>query len=268
MYDAKSAYLCGMQVEFTFLGTGTSQGVPIIGCDCSVCNSTNAKDNRLRTSVWIRTPHASVVVDTGPDFRQQCLRAGVTSLDAVVFTHEHKDHVAGLDDIRPFNFRSGQDMPIYATIQVQKALQREFHYVFKASYPGVPRVTLHTIEKEPFEINGDAWLPLPVMHHQLPVLGFRVGNFAYVTDANQFTPLALERLHGVDVLVLNALRREPHLSHFTLDEALEWAERIGARKTYLTHISHQLGLHSAVQKELPEGVELAYDGLSGVTLGQ
>lgn len=268
MYDSNSAYLCGMEVEFTFLGTGTSQGVPIIGCDCEVCASADPKDQRLRSSMLVRTPRATVIIDTGPDFRQQCLRAGVKTLDAVVFTHEHKDHVAGLDDIRPFNFRSGRDMPVFASPRVEQALRREFHYVFDAVYPGVPKVSIESIGQDAFEIEGDTWWPLPVLHHRLPVLGFRVGGFAYVTDANELTPLTLKRLAGVDVLVLNALRREAHVSHFTLAEAMEWASRIGARRTYFTHISHQLGTHEAVSAELPSGVALAYDGLTGVTTGE
>lgn len=267
MYDFKSAYLSKMQVEFTFLGTGTSQGVPIIGCSCEVCSSVEKEDNRLRSSLLVRTLSSTVIIDSGPDFRQQCLREGLTSLDALVITHEHKDHVAGLDDIRPFNFKSGRDLPIYATQQVQRALKNEFHYVFQENpYPGVPRVHLETIEEDPFEIGGDTWWPLPVLHHELPVLGFRVGGLAYITDANQITPLAMERLVGVDVLVLNALRKESHLSHFTLAEGVELAQQIGARQTYFTHISHQMGRHSEVNPSLPPGIELAYDGLSGRTL--
>jgi phosphoribosyl 1,2-cyclic phosphate phosphodiesterase len=268
MYDLNSAYLCDMEVEFTFLGTGTSQGVPIIACECGVCSSSDARDQRLRSSVLVQVAGVSVVIDTGPDFRQQCLRAGVKALDAVVFTHEHKDHVAGLDDIRPFNFRSGRDMPIFATERVQEALQREFKYIFESTYPGVPKVSMHTIDTDEFDIGGVAWWPLLLHHHQLPVLGFRVGGFAYITDANQISEQALARLNGVDVLVLNALRREPHLSHFTLDEAVDWAKRIGARQTYFTHISHQLGHHADVERELPPGIGLAYDGLKGVAFGK
>jgi len=257
-----------MQVDFTFLGTGTSQGVPIIGCECAVCMSGDGRDKRLRSSILVRTERAQVIIDSGPDFRQQCLRIGLNHLDALVITHEHKDHVAGLDDIRPFNFRSGNDMPVYATEAVQEALKREFHYIFQSNpYPGVPRVILKSIHENSFLIREDEWWPLPVKHHKLPVLGFRVGGFAYVTDANYFSELALERLQGVDVLVLNALRREPHMSHFTLDEAIEWAQRIGARQTYFTHISHQLGEYQMVDSELPDGISLAYDGLSGQSFG-
>ena len=267
MYEMNRAYLCLMRVEFTFLGTGTSQGVPIIGCNCAVCRSADPRDQRLRSSLLVRAGGATVVIDTGPDFRQQCLRGGIQHVDAVVFTHEHKDHVAGLDDIRPFNFRSKKDMPVFATERVEQALRREFQYIFEANYPGVPKIELHRIEESPFAIGEATWWPLPVLHHQLPVLGFRIGGLAYITDANAFSERTIERLKGVDVLVLNALRRESHLSHFTLDEALHWAERIGARQTYFTHISHQLGHHEHVNAELPEGVSLAFDGLSGVTEG-
>ncbi len=246
----------------TFLGTGTSQGVPVIACKCSVCMSSNPKDSRLRTSVLIRSANQNIVIDSGPDFRQQMLRAGVDRLDGLVLTHEHKDHVAGLDDIRAFNFSSGVDMPVYSTLAVQEALKREFHYIFaNKTYPGVPRVTLHEISHDPFSIGDDLWTPLPVRHHKLPVLGFRLGDVAYITDANHLEEETWERLKGADVLVLNALRREPHLSHFTLEEALEIAAKVGARETYLTHISHQLGLHDGVQTELPPGIFLAYDGL-------
>ncbi len=268
MYEMYRAYLCVMQVEFTFLGTGTSQGVPIIGCDCPVCRSSDPRDQRLRSSLLVHTGDATVVIDTGPDFRQQCLRESVKSIDAVVFTHEHKDHVAGLDDIRPFNFRSKKDMPVFATERVEQALHREFQYIFEANYPGVPKVALNRIDEAPFTIGEATWWPLPVLHHRLPVLGFRVGGLGYITDANSFSDQALERLEGVDVLVLNALRRESHLSHFTLEEALEWAKRIGARQTYFTHISHQLGFHEEVSAELPPGVSLAFDGLSGMTEGR
>jgi phosphoribosyl 1,2-cyclic phosphate phosphodiesterase len=246
----------------TFLGTGTSQGVPVITCQCAVCSSVNPKDQRLRTSVLMRTDNQTIAIDSGPDFRQQMLRAGVNRLDGLVLTHEHKDHIAGLDDIRAFNFSSGLDMPVYSTAKVQEALRREFHYVFAAtSYPGVPRVGLHEINDQPFYIGDDLWTPLPVRHHQLPVLGFRLGSVAYITDANHLEHETWDRLQGVEVLVLNALRKEAHVSHFTLEEALEIAEKVGARETYLTHISHQLGVHDVVQAELPAGVFLAYDGL-------
>ena len=258
-----------MGVHLTFLGTGTSQGVPVIACECAVCASDDARDKRLRSSVLFEVDgdHAAegpkaFVVDTGPDFRQQMLRARVQSLDAVLFTHEHKDHVAGLDDVRAFNFRQKRDMDVYAAPQVQEALKREFHYVFaEAPYPGVPRVCLHNLDGGPLTISGVEVVPLPVLHFRLPVLGFRIGPIAYITDANAFAQETWERLEGVKILVLNALRKEKHISHFTLDEALEVIDRVKPEQAYLTHISHLLGRHRDVSLELPEGVYLGEDGL-------
>jgi len=251
-----------MEVQLTFLGSGTSQGVPVIACPCAVCQSSDPRDKRLRSSVLIEVKGRTVVIDTGPDFRQQMLREEVQKVDALVYTHEHKDHVAGMDDIRAFNFRQKRDMPVYATRAVQAALEREFHYVFAQNkYPGVPAVVLHEISEEPFEIDGVTWWPLPVKHRAMPVLGFRVGGVAYITDANAIDPLTWSRLEGVDILVLNALRRADHVSHFTLDQALAIARKVGARETYLTHISHQMGLHADVALELPPGVFLAQDRL-------
>ncbi|MGB1074656.1 MAG: MBL fold metallo-hydrolase [Flavobacteriales bacterium] len=251
-----------MEVQLTFLGSGTSQGVPVIACSCAVCQSVDTRDKRLRSSVLIEVDGRTFVIDTGPDFRQQMLREEVQEVDALVYTHEHKDHVAGMDDIRAFNFRQKKDMPVFATRSVQTALQREFHYVFAQNkYPGVPAVVLHEISEDPFEICGVTWWPLPVKHRAMPVLGFRVGDVAYITDANAIEPLTWSRLEGVDILVLNALRRADHVSHFTLDQALAIAQKVGARETYLTHISHQMGLHADVEKELPNGIFLACDGL-------
>jgi len=258
-----------MGVHLTFLGTGTSQGVPVIACDCEVCSSADPRDTRLRSSVLFEVdgedaPHGPrrFVVDTGPDFRQQMLANRVTGLDAVLFTHEHKDHVAGLDDIRAFNFRQKRDMDVYATARVQEALKREFKYVFEPHpYPGIPRVRLHEIDDRPFEVGGVHIVPLPVVHYRLPVLGFRIGKVAYITDAKAFAPETWGRLEGVEVLVINALRKESHLSHFTLDEALEVIERVGPKSAYLTHISHLLGKHRDVAIDLPRGVELGVDGL-------
>ena len=258
-----------MGVHLTLLGTGTSQGVPVIGCDCGVCSSTHAKDKRLRSSAMFEVDGTEapdgprrLVVDTGPDFRQQMLRADVKALDAVLFTHEHKDHVAGLDDIRAFNFRSKRDMDVYATPQVQEALKREFHYVFRPNpYPGVPRVRLHTLDASPLQIGGVEVIPLPVMHYKLPVLGFRIGPIAYITDANAFSQETWSRLEGVEVLVLNALRKESHISHFNLEEALEVISKVAPRQAYLTHISHLLGTQEAIEAELPHGVSLGWDGL-------
>ena len=247
----------------TFLGTGTSQGVPVIACNCKVCLSENKKDKRLRTSIMILFNGKNIVVDTGPDFRQQMLRENVQHLEAILFTHEHKDHIAGMDDIRAFNYRSKNDMPVYATEQVQIGLKREFHYVFSGvRYPGIPRVILNTINTHAFQLFGKTIQPIEVMHYKLPVLGFRIDNFTYITDANFIAPAEMDKIRGTEILVLTALRQETHISHFTLQEALDLIADIKPKKAYLTHISHLLGSHDEVSKMLPENVELAYDGLS------
>ena len=246
----------------TFLGTGTSQGVPVIGCSCEVCQSLDFRDQRLRTSIHIAVQGQSIVVDTGPDFRMQMLREGIKKLDAVLFTHEHKDHTAGLDDIRPFNFYQQADIPIFGRLAVLEQLQREYAYIFNdKKYPGVPQVACVEIDHNPFQINGIGITPIPVLHYKLPVFGFRIGDFSYITDANHIPEESLALLEGSEILVLNALQKEAHIAHFTLDQAIEQALRIGAKKTYFTHISHRLGKHAAVEKELPEGIFLAYDGL-------
>lgn len=251
-------------MKVTFLGTGTSQGVPVIMCQCEVCKSTDPRDNRLRTSVLIEGADGrKVVIDTGPDFRQQMLRLDPDRLDAVVFTHAHKDHIAGLDDVRPFNFFTKEDMPVYATLEVQEALKREFYYVFEAvKYPGIPRVDLHTISDQPFEVAGIPFLPVKLLHHNLPVLGFRIADFAYITDANYISDEELDKLKGLDILVINALRKDTHVSHFNLEQALEIIGYLKPNRAYLTHISHQLGLHAVEEAVLPAGVFMAYDGLS------
>jgi len=250
-------------VKVTFLGTGTSQGVPVIACRCSVCTSLDGKDKRLRSSVLVVTDDRTVVIDTGPDFRYQMLREKVMHLDAVVFTHEHKDHLAGLDDIRAFNFRDQRDMDVYATAEVQQAIVREFAYIFSSvRYPGIPRINLIEIQNKPFYIGVTEWLPVEVMHYKLPVMAFRIGDFSYITDAKTIEASEKLKLKGTEILVLNALQRESHISHLTLDEALELAAEVGAKETYLTHISHRLGRHEDIQKILPPGVFLAYDGLN------
>ncbi len=250
-------------MKVTFLGTGTSQGVPVIGCRCFVCRSLDYRDKRLRTSVLIHDGDFSVVVDTGPDFRQQMLRENISRLDAVLFTHGHKDHTAGLDDVRAFNFLQGMEIPVYGTSDVHELLRREYAYVFsKVYYPGIPRLNLVEIGADPFSIGPLKFIPLPVLHMKMPVMGFRVGDFAYITDANFIPDETHTRLQGLRVLVLNALQREPHVSHFNLEEASTAAARIRAGKTYLTHLSHRMGLHSETEKELDNGVVLAYDGLT------
>ncbi|KAA5537420.1 MBL fold metallo-hydrolase [Taibaiella lutea] len=246
----------------TFLGTGTSQGVPFIGCKCNVCTSPDTRDNRLRASIWVKTENTSIVIDTGPDFRYQMLRAQVPTLDAVVFTHGHKDHVAGLDDVRAFNYWQNSGIDLYADKYTEEVLRREFQYAFNGvQYPGIPVLNIIPITGEPFTIGDVTFQPIHVMHYKLPVYGFRIGNFSYITDANYIAPEEIEKLKGTEILVLNALRHEPHVSHFTLSEAIELAKEIGAAKTYFTHASHQLGLHATLEADLPAGMFMAYDGL-------
>tara|TARA_R110002050_G_scaffold230175_2_gene365725 strand:+ start:244 stop:1017 length:774 start_codon:yes stop_codon:yes gene_type:complete len=248
--------------EVVFLGTGTSQGVPVIGCNCDVCTSTNPKDKRLRTSALIKIKDQTFVIDTGPDFRQQMLREDVQNLDAVLFTHEHKDHIAGLDDIRAFNFKSKMDMPVYLSDRVLIGLKKEFHYIFSEyTYPGIPKIQLNLIDKVPFNVNGINIQPIEVMHYQLPVTAFRIGDFAYITDANFVSEKEMEKLVGVKFLVINALRQEQHISHFNLAEALAFIERIKPNKAYLTHISHLMGQHDEINSTLPSNVSIAHDGL-------
>lgn len=249
-------------MKITFLGTGTSQGVPVIACRCQVCNSADFRDNRLRSSILIEKGSTAVVIDSGPDFRQQMLRAQVNHIDGLLFTHEHKDHIAGMDDIRAYNYVHREKVNIYANLQVQEALHREFPYVFADfKYPGVPEINMHTIDESAFSIGEIEFLPVPVLHYRLPVLGFRIGDFTYITDANHITEQSMSLIRGSKIIVINALRREPHVSHFTLDEALEVIGKLGPEKAYLTHISHQLGMHEDVNAELPAHVQCAYDGL-------
>lgn len=229
-----------------------------------VCNSTDKRDNRLRCSVWIETPNISIVIDSGPDFRYQMLRAGVKKLDAVVFTHGHKDHIAGLDDIRPYNYFSQKAVSVYATEETQQALRREYSYIFSdIKYPGIPEIDLHTINAaDPFVIGGLEFTPIRTLHYKLEVLGFRIGPFTYITDANFIDDAELMKMKGCDTIVLNALRHEKHISHFTLAEAIEVSGKTDANYTYFTHISHQLGLHHEIEASLPPGMHLAYDGLT------
>ena len=249
-------------MKITFLGTGTSQGVPIIACPCAICKSTDSRDKRLRSSVWIEVDGRSFVIDTGPDFRQQMLREEVKNVDAIIFTHEHKDHTAGFDDIRAFNFVNQKKMDVYASENVQAAIRREFAYIFSDfKYPGIPEINLHLLENKSTLIHGVPVMPIHVMHYKLPVFGFRIGDFTYITDANFISDEEKEKIKGSKVLVLNALRREPHISHFTLNEAIRLVEELKPDVAYFTHISHQLGLHEQVQQELPTNIQLAYDGL-------
>jgi phosphoribosyl 1,2-cyclic phosphate phosphodiesterase len=245
-----------------FLGTGTSQGVPVIACACNVCTSGDVRDVRLRSAALIRVDGRALLIDAGPDLRAQMLRSGVSGLDAVLLTHEHMDHVGGIDDLRSFNFSQGCAMDIHGLPRTLEAVRNMFHYAFKAErYPGTPVLDLHPVSDARFEVAGICVTPIPVAHQDLPVLGYRVGGLAYITDAKTIDERAMERLQGLDVLVLNALRVQPHPSHLNLEEALQLAARIGAARTYFTHISHLLGLHAEVQGQLPSGVQLAYDGL-------
>ena len=251
------------QTQVRFLGTGTSQGIPMIACSCEVCRSTDPCDQRLRVSMHIETQGKSFIIDTGPDFRQQILRAGIQRVDAVLYTHEHKDHTAGMDDIRGFNYAQKSSIPLYAQAPVIDQLKREFAYAFaEDKYPGVPEIEVHEITNQPFFIAGVSIIPILVKHYFLDVLGFRFGDFTYITDANFIADEELEKVKGSKVLVINALRKTTHISHFTLDEALEVIDKINPEKAYITHISHMMGLHAEVEKELPPHVHLAYDGLT------
>lgn len=250
-------------MKVTFLGTGTSQGVPVIACDCTVCTSVNPHDKRLRTAALIEHEGTTIVIDAGPDFRQQMLRAQVKKIDAILITHEHKDHLAGLDDVRAFNFINKTTVKVYAHERVQEEIKREYRYAFDGTnYPGLPQIELHDLN--PFvdiQIGAIHITPIEVLHHQLPVLGFVVCNFAYVTDANFIGQRALDKLKDKEHLVLNALRKEKHISHFNLSEALEIIASLQPKNAYLTHLSHQMGLHSELQNILPARVYAAYDGM-------
>jgi phosphoribosyl 1,2-cyclic phosphate phosphodiesterase len=249
-------------LTITFLGTGTSAGVPLIACECPVCISDNKKDNRLRSSIMVQSEKTTLIVDAGPDFRYQMLRARVKHVDGIVFTHSHKDHIAGLDDVRAFNFFSQQPVNIYASDMTQEVIIREFPYAFyESKYPGVPDIRLNTIALEPFEVGDIPIIPIMVWHLKMPVLGFRFGSFTYITDANRIEPDELAKIKGSGVLVLNALRKEKHISHFNLEESIAVAKGLQVPQTYLTHISHQMGKHADVEAELPDGVNLAWDGL-------
>ena len=250
-------------MEVTFLGTGTSQGIPVIGSDHPVCQSKNPKDKRLRVSVLVQWEEHTIVIDCGPDFRQQMLRANVESLDAVIITHEHSDHVAGIDDIRPFYFKQG-DIPFYAHKRVFKALHKRFEYIFKleGKYPGAPAIKELEIDKEAsFDLLGKTVIPIEAYHADLPILGFRIDNFTYLTDVKTIAEEEIEKIQGTDVLVISVLRIKPHNSHLNLTEALELIETIRPKTTYFTHISHMLGFHDEVEAMLPENIHLAYDTL-------
>jgi phosphoribosyl 1,2-cyclic phosphate phosphodiesterase len=249
-------------LNINFLGTGTSSGVPMIGCHCEVCISQDPKDNRLRSSILVSSETTRFVIDTTPDFRYQMLRSKTERLDAVVFTHPHKDHIAGLDDIRAFNHFSKKPIDIYAGANTEQAIRRDFYYAFtETRYPGVPDLNIIGIDRDPFMVGDIKLQPIHVAHHNMAVLGFRMGDFTYITDANYIEPQEQEKIKGSKVLVINALRKEKHLSHYTLSEAIELATSLEIPRVYLTHISHQMGVHTVVSDELPANISLAYDGL-------
>lgn len=249
-------------VKVTFLGTGTSIGVPVITCDCPVCMSTDQRDKRMRTSVMVEVNGLTLVIDCGPDFRHQMLRQQVMNLDAVIFTHEHRDHIAGLDDVRAFNYVLNKKIDIYGTPQVMEAIRIEFPYIFSESrYFGAPQLTIHNIDDKPFSIRGVEFIPIRALHEKLPVTGYRIGDFTYITDASFISEEELDKIRGSKIVVLNALRNSKHVSHFSVGEAVDILSKLKPEMGYLTHLSHFVGLHEDVNKKLPDFVRLAYDGL-------
>ena len=241
----------------------------MIACDCEICSSKNQKDKRLRSSILVQSEKTTLVVDTTPDFRTQMLRENVKKLDAVLFTHPHKDHIAGLDDIRAYNFFQHKPMEVYANTLTQEALQREFYYVFaEKKFPGMPSIDLHTISDPPFLVGDIPVVPILVYHLKMPVLGFRFGKFTYITDANRIEDKEKAKIKGSEILVVNALRKKEHISHFTLQEAVNLVKELEIPTAYFTHISHQLGLYEEIEKELPENIHLAYDGLQLMVKGK
>ena len=249
-------------MEITFLGTGTSQGVPVIGCNCDVCLSHNPKDQRLRSSVLINVDGNTLVIDTGPDFRQQMLRENVKKLDAVFFTHSHKDHTAGLDDIRSYNFRSKKPMEVFCSNDVLDALKMEFSYIFADfKYPGVPKVNINLIDESIFNFNNISITPIKALHHKLPVHGFRIKDFVYLTDISEVSQEEKKKMLNADIIVLDSLRKEPHLSHLCLQQSIDLIKEVNPKRAYLIHISHLMGLHDEINSEIPSNISLAYDGL-------
>ncbi len=249
-------------MEITFLGTGTSQGVPVIGCNCDVCLSHNPKDKRLRSSVLINVDGNTLVIDTGPDFRQQMLRENVKNLDAVLFTHSHKDHTAGLDDIRSYNFRSKKPMEVFCSNDVLSALKMEFSYIFADfKYPGVPKVNINLIDESIFNFNNISITPIKALHHKLPVHGFRIKDFVYLTDISEISQEERKKILNADIIVLDSLRKEPHLSHLCLQQSIDLIKEVNPKRAFLIHISHLMGLHNEINSEIPSNISLAYDGL-------
>lgn len=249
-------------LKITFLGTGTSQGIPVIACKCPICLSADPRDKRLRASVMVEINGITIIIDTGPDFRQQMLRENVSDIHAIIFTHEHKDHVAGLDDVRAYNFVLKKRIDVFAENRVKEALEREFAYIFaEHKYPGIPEINMHLIDETSFEIEGIKILPVRVNHYELPVFGFRIGNFAYLTDVKTIAEKEKLKILNLDILIINALRKEKHISHLNLDEALDLIKELKPKQAYLTHLSHRFGLHAIEELKLPENVKIGYDGL-------
>ena len=250
------------KTQLTFLGTGTSQGVPMIGCGCEVCKSTDPRDKRLRASVLVKHEGLRILVDAGPDFRYQMLRAGVSSLDAILLTHNHKDHTGGLEDIRAFNYLEKKATQIYCEKYVEESLRKEYSYAFEEiRYPGAPEWDVHIIDDKPFTVNGVEIIPIRGRHFKLPVLGYRFGNIAYCTDMNHIPDEEYEKLQNLDHFIINCVRRGRHISHYSLEQAIEVAQKVGAKHSWLTHLSHQLPCYEDLKKELPEGILPAFDGL-------
>jgi phosphoribosyl 1,2-cyclic phosphate phosphodiesterase len=249
-------------LKVTFLGTGTSHGIPLIGCNCEVCTSIDFRDKRLRTSIHISINDKSFIIDSGPDFRQQVLRERINHLTALIFTHQHKDHVAGLDDVRSYNYLQDKHIPVYATKMVVEHLKKEFPYIFAdEKYPGIPLIDIVEIDNKPFQIEGVEFIPIEVLHYRLPVFGYRIKDFTYITDANYIPNSEKEKIRGSKVIVLNALQKADHISHFNLKQAIEVLEEFKPEKAYLIHLGHRMGLHRDVEKELPDFIRIAYDGL-------
>jgi phosphoribosyl 1,2-cyclic phosphate phosphodiesterase len=249
-------------LKVIFLGTGTSQGVPLIGCNCEVCSSSDPNDSRLRSSVFLEVNNKNILIDIGPDFRQQILREKISQLDAVLITHPHRDHIAGLDDIRSLNWFNQKPLDIYCEANVEKEIRQIFAYAFaEKKYPGVPEININQISTDVFKIDDVVVAPIRAMHYKMPILGFRINDFTYITDINYIAQEEIEKIVGTKFFVINALRKEKHLSHYSLEEALKLIQQVSPKRAYITHICHQMGLHQEVQKELPANVMLSYDGL-------
>ena len=249
-------------IEVTFLGTGTSTGVPVVACDCLVCKSTDSKDHRLRASVMVNINEENFIIDCGPDFRYQMIREKVADISAILFTHGHRDHIAGLDDVRAFNYVLNKTVEVYASHDVIQAIYKEFPYILtEKRFFGAPQISFNEISNKAFNVNGVKVMPVEVLHHQMTVFGYRIGDFSYITDASHISDKELKKLKNSKVLVINALRKSKHISHFSLPEALEIIDMLTPEKAYITHLSHFMGLHKDVEKQLPKNVFLAFDGL-------